>query len=89
MADAGPDQLAVIRPGTTSKAVLLDGSRSFHPDGRIDRYLWNCGNGFQPVSLTPAVVRCVYFSPGDCLATLTLWDDGTGVIEGGQFQCQK
>ncbi len=66
VADAGPD--VTVQPGRT---VLLDGSRSFDPDGSIDRYVWSEGNavlGREPMirlSLPEGVHRI----------TLTVFDD--------------
>lgn len=93
VADAGPDQTVSALPGATSQ-VLLDGRGSIDPDGNIDAYVWNCGNGLPPttIGLPPGQAFCAYraFATTSYVATLTVRDDGTGVIGGGgTFECQK
>ena len=92
-AEAGPDQTAVIT--SSSVLVLLDGGLSTDPDGRIDSYHWNCGNGTAPLPAgnppIPWQAFCRYRAPGEYEASLTVRDDGTGQIdpETGTFACQQ
>jgi len=92
LANAGPDQTVFIPPNTTPTAqVLLDGTRSSDPDGIIVRYSWNCGNGVPPFTtgLPPGQAFCTYRALGDYVATLTVFDDGDGTVQGGTYRCQK
>jgi hypothetical protein len=86
VADAGPDIMAP--PGSM---VLLDGSGSYDPDGTIQTYIWNCGNGLPPIPQSPGKAFCRYNVPGVYGATLLVFDDGTGRIDPdtGTFECQK
>jgi hypothetical protein len=40
VADAGDDRVLTLTPGATTIVVMLDGSRSFDPDGSITGYEW-------------------------------------------------
>lgn len=97
---AGPDSITTPLPsGGTGASILLDGSLSSDPDGRIIRYVWSCGNSTQPtvlpgigcttVETCPKVV-CRY-GVGTATATLQVQDNGTGSIDPvtGTWRCQK
>lgn len=90
VANAGPDQTQLGSPGQ-QVSVILDGRNSSDADGQIVRYVWNCGNGTFPQPLQQGddrVVICRYF-PGTYQAQLTVWDNGTGEIQNGNYVCQQ
>ena len=93
VAEAGPNQTATIT--SSSVVVLLDAGLSADPDGRIDEWVWNCGNGSTPLpSGDPPIpwrANCRYTAAGNYVAEVTVKDDGTGVIDPrtGTFECQK
>jgi hypothetical protein len=90
VADAGPDQTVPI----TSPNVFLDGCNSTDEENPfdLDQYDWNCGNGSQPIVLSPPCqVYCQYRMVGSYVARLTVWDKGNGTIDPGTgtWDCQK
>lgn len=91
VADAGPPADVTIS-GTAATAVL-DGRNSFDTDGLIVDYRWNCGNGLtgSPIPQQPGLATCIYRAVGTFTATLTVVDNGTGVIDPdtGNFACNK
>jgi hypothetical protein len=90
VADAGPDQTLFFPANTfPSQQVILDGTRSADPDGRIERYQWNCGNGLPATTIAPGQASCFYQGFGEWTATLTVYDNGNGPPSGGTFPCQK
>lgn len=66
VADAGADR--TIRPG---HIITLDGSRSFDPDGSLERFVWSRGN----IVLGRDPVIQVALSGGVHLITLTVFDN--------------
>ena len=72
VADAGPDQEAVLGEGETSASVLLDGRGSSDPDGSIVVYAWTEG----ATSLGTGDTLRVDLEAGVHPITLTVTDDG-------------
>ncbi len=91
VAEAGPS-IDVTVSGTSALAVL-DGRNSFDTDGLIVDYRWNCGNGLTgaPVAQQPGLATCIYRNVGTFTATLTVVDNGTGLIDPdtGDWSCTK
>ncbi len=89
---AGPDTITQTGSPSTLTSVTLDGTLSSDPETKIDRWVWNCGNGLAPTAVAPdgSIVICRY-RPGEYVATLEVVDQGTGVINPstGTFFCQK
>ena len=72
-ADAGPNQAALV-----DETVEFDGSGSYDPDGTIDSYNWNFGDG---VTGTGETTTYAYLDTGTYTVTLEVTDDGgaTGI----------
>jgi plastocyanin len=74
VANAGPDQT------TTQRTITLDGSRSFHPDGKLIRFSWRVLNlkGVQEFRGTdtarPTVIFAEYAAYGEYVFELTVTD---------------
>jgi hypothetical protein len=91
---AGPNVITATGTASTLTSITLDGSLSFDGETRVDRWVWNCGNGVSPIPVVPggngSVVLCRY-RLGTYTATLNVTDQGTGVINPntGTFDCQK
>lgn len=88
---AGADVLASLASSEVS--VILDGRGSFDPDGpAILDFRWDCGNGrpAQPTGV-PGLVNCRYSAENTYIAELTVYDNGTGLIDPdtGDFFCKK
>lgn len=62
---------------TTSDSVQFDASSTTDPDGTIDQYIWDFGDGEQSVG---EVTEKMYDSPGDYEVMLTV-EDSTGNVE--------
>ncbi|GEM_PF-5121330 len=90
VAEAGSDVNAALIGSEVS--VILDGRASFDPDGVIQEYRWNCGNG-RPAQNTgiPGMVNCRYNAEDVYVAELTVFDNGDGTIDPntGDFACKK
>ena len=65
--DAGPDRQ--VQPG---EPIQFDGRNSYDPDGRIDLYGWNFGDGRRTAGKQ---VSYTYTQPGVYVVTLTVMDD--------------
>lgn len=91
VASAGPDQAATLLG--TAATVTLNGTLSSDAQTGINRYVWDCGNGTAPLPASPdsSIVICKYNGIGTFVATLTVVDKGTGVINpaNGSFFCEK
>ncbi|ACS34251.1 Conserved hypothetical protein [Thermococcus gammatolerans EJ3] len=61
----------VIGEPIVNSTVLLDGSLSYDPDGRIVRYAWIIGNE----SFEGPAVNYTFTEPGNHTVVLTVWDD--------------
>ena len=75
--NAPPNELPVANPGgpytgTVDIAVQLDGSTSSDPDGTIESYSWDFGNGTTGTGATPTAT---YTEAGTFNVTLTVTDD--------------
>jgi PKD repeat protein len=66
VAEAGPDQVV------TTSEVRFDGSRSSDPDGRIETFEWDFGDGSRGKGARPAHI---YQRPGVYHVKLTVTDD--------------
>ena len=66
-ADAGPNQTAWV-----GEIVYFDGSKSEDPDGAIESYEWDFGDGTTDSGVT---VEHEYLEPGQYTVTLTVRDD--------------
>lgn len=89
VADAGADKAETIV--SSSVSVTLDGSNSRDPDGTIETYNWDCGNGQAAIPIGPGQARCTYRAADVYTAVLTVFDNGTGVIDPNtqRFACEK
>lgn len=58
--------------GPAPLAVSVDGSASFDPDGTVESYAWDFGNGETAAGLTASTV---YNTPGDYDISLTVTDN--------------
>jgi serine protease len=70
-----PPSASFVATGAVGPAPLtvgFDASGSFDPDGTINAYLWNFGNG---ATGTGVVTQHTYTSPGGYTARLTVIDD--------------
>lgn len=92
VADAGANKTAFLG-GAGSVSVSLSGSLSSDSDGVIDQYTWDCGGPNAPLPLAgdPTGAMCSYNSQGVYTATLTVRDNGTGMMDPltGGFVCEK
>ncbi|BCH23264.1 PKD domain-containing protein [Mesorhizobium sp. L-8-3] len=69
-ADAGPDRTAYV-----GEAVRFDASRSVDPDGEIQFYAWDFGDGSGSDSM---VVEHSFWQPGTYPVSLAVTDNGQG-----------
>ena len=65
VADAGPDQIV------NKRTVTFDGSGSYDPDGEIQTYTWNFGDGHTGVG---KIVQHTYAADGKYKVTLNVTD---------------
>ena len=72
-ADAGPDQV-LDAAETCYTEVVLDGSRSFDPDGAISRFTWISPSGDRVQSAAASFV----LPPGEHIFTLEVEDEPSG-----------
>ncbi|ANM28665.1 hypothetical protein ABI59_02100 [Acidobacteria bacterium Mor1] len=98
VANAGADQ--TWAPGTAAFILDARGSSDVETARNDLNFEWSCNTGFGPPGGNPqgaflpvgSVVQC-FLPPGVSDATFTpevrVTDQGTGVIVGGSFECQK
>ncbi len=67
VAEAGPDQIAVV-----GQTITFSASGSTDPDGVLESYSWDFGDGGGGTGPT---LTYAYGTPGEYLATLTITDD--------------
>ncbi len=82
---AGGASQTVSGAAGTTQSVLLDGTLSTDPDGKIDKYTWTCGNGSQPIPQgNGSKAVCQYKVQSVAVqytATLVTTDNGNGTID--------
>jgi hypothetical protein len=92
IADAGADKNVPWGIGTTVQ-VLMDASGSRDDDGRVEEYLWDCGNGVPPLAASvPWQAYCRYNRVAQTyIAQVTVFDNGTNTIDPatGTWACQR
>ena len=81
-----PTAQATVQPGHAGAPTVFDASDSSDPDGWVDQYEWNFGDGTSTVSTQPTVKHS-YDKQGTYTATVTVVDDEggkTNLVSDGQ-----
>jgi PKD repeat protein len=80
IADPGPDRIV-----NAGESILFSGAGSWDPDGVVVKYLWNLGDGTEPLWNDDTNTKHTYTEPGKYYVTLQVVDDNGDVSEGASI----